>query len=301
MPAPRFALFLLVSGLLAAPAASAEKVVAPGKIFVWSADRHPGVTRFRSGSLRVEVRPERENGLVGPKLTVSQPGRRAAMLEGDRAGLSFESRITTGRWNRAGELYLMLESYTGGAHCCTHVQVVVPSAGGFDVVDLGAYDGERLAERPSDIDGDGAVDFVVTDDSFLYAFTSYAESVPPPKFLNVVGGRVVDVSTKPAFRPRFERLRARLARSCSRRRPGQGSNGACAAYVAAAARVGKFDAAWADMLVAYDQKGDSPVWLPTGCRVATDGAECPEAETIRYATFPEALRAFLIRQGYIAR
>ncbi|HEX2764551.1 MAG TPA: hypothetical protein VHM92_12015 [Allosphingosinicella sp.] len=288
----------LLATLCALPAAAAETLLAPGRAVVWSADRYPGLARFRSGALRIEVRPGREDGLVGPRVVVSQAGRRPAKLAGDRAGLGFESRITTGRWNRAGDLYLMLESYTGGAHCCDHVQVAVPAPGGFEVVDLGAYDGDRLAERPSDIDGDGMLDFVVTDDSFLYAFTSYAESVAPPVFLNVVGGEVVDVSTRPGFRPRYEKLMARLRPSCSPRRTEEASNGACAAYVAAAARAGRFAAAWSDMVQAYDRRAEASEWLPTGCRVATEG-ECPEAETIRYADFPAALRAFLVRQGYI--
>jgi hypothetical protein len=292
----------LIAGLAAAPAASAEKVLAPGRTLVWSADKYPGVARFRSGPLRIEIRPVRnEEGLVGPRVVVSQPGRAAATLEGERSGLSFESRITAGRWNRAGDLYLMLESYTGGMHCCDHVQIAAPSPGRFELVDLGAYDGDRLAERPSDVDGDGVLDFVVSDDRFLYAFSSYAESVAPTQFLNIVGGKAVDVSARPGFRPRYERLMARLARSCSPRRKDDASNGACAAYVAAAARAGRFDAAWADMLQAYDRSGNSAVWLPTECRVALSEGECPEAETIRYSTFPEALRAFLIRNGYIAR
>lgn len=303
MPASRFALLLLVSAFVAPmPSIAADKVLDPGHTLVWSADKYPRPVRFRSGSMRFEIRPVRsEEGLVGPVVILAQAGRKAATLEGERSGLSFESRITTGRWNRAGELYLMLESYTGGAHCCDHVQVALPSAAGFEIVDLGTFDGDRLREPPSDLDGDGVVDFVVSDDRFLYAFSSYAESYAPPMFVNVVAGKLVDVSAKPGFRPRYLKLMARLAGYCSPRRKDEASNGACAAYVAAAARAGRFDAAWAQMLQAYDRGGNSPVWLPSECRVEVGDEECPEAETIRYATFPEALRAFLIRHGYIAR
>ncbi len=38
--------------------------------------------------------------------------------------------------------------------------------------------------------------------------------------------------------------------------------------------------------------------FPTGCRVERIDGECPEAETISYATYGEALKAFLAEQGY---
>ena len=90
------------------------------------------------------------------------------------------------------------------------------------------------------------------------------------------------------------------ARRYCRPRGERSSNGACAAYVAAAARVGQFDAAWAQMLRSFDRNAD---WdYPPGCRVAVHpGGECPAASIIRYRDYPAALRAFLLRQGYIRR
>ena len=54
------------------------------------------------------------------------------------------------------------------------------------------------------------------------------------------------------------------------------------------------------MLRAYDR--DSGWELPTGCRVALNtNGECPPASVIRYTNFPDALRAFLVQEGYLAR
>jgi hypothetical protein len=216
-----------------------------------------------------------------------------AVMEGERAGLTFPSRITILPWDKAGAVAVLLETYSGGAHCCTVVQAAVPDGASYRIVDLGSYDGERLARLPTDWDGDGALDFFVTDDAFLYAFSSYAGSLPPPRILNVVGGKAVDVSARPVFRPIFEEAMARAEARCA-----TGENGHCAAYAASAARIGAFDAAWAKMLKAHDRK--SRDW-PTACKVAEADDGCPDGQEIAYKTYPEALRAFLAEHDYIAR
>ena len=73
----------------------------------------------------------------------------------------------------------------------------------------------------------------------------------------------------------------------------------CAAYVASAARLGRFDQAWSEMLRAYDRNSNWP--LPGDCRVALVDYRCPEGQRTEYADYPEALRAFLVQQGYIER
>jgi hypothetical protein len=234
-------------------------------------------------------------------MRLSSPGKAAVRIEGDRAGLSFPARLTALRWNKAGELFLLVETYTGGAHCCDHVQAAIPTSTGFEVVDLGTYDGDRLGRLPSDIDGDGRVDFLVRDDRFLYAFASYAESLSPPAILNVSGGEALDVSGRPSFRRVFAKAAARLRRACLPRRGGP-RDGACPAYVAAAARAGSFDRAWSEVSAAYGTKEGDPPWLPQGCEVPFDAVRaCPKGSEITYRTYIDALRAFLLRTGYISR
>lgn len=93
-------------------------------------------------------------------------------------------------------------------------------------------------------------------------------------------GRVVDESRDPALRSVFAADMARLEPRCLSKETDR--NGACAAYVADAARAGRFKAAWARMLAHYERGG--AVWQPDKGR--------------RFKDFPESLRAFLIRTGY---
>jgi hypothetical protein len=277
-------------------ASSAARVstLAPGQPFDWNPDEHTGPVRLRAGDMDLLVERMRDaDGLTGPRVTLSSPGRTPAVLEGDRAGLTFPSRITVGKWDRSGALFVLLESYTGGAHCCTHVQAAVPTAGGFEIADLDAYDGERLARLPEDIDGDGAVDFLVSDDAFLYAFSSYAGSFPPPRVLHVVGGKAVDVSSRPGFKPLFAEAMEKARPRCE-----QGEPGYCAGYAASAARAGLLDEAWPQVL-RFTKGKVRLADLPTGCRVDPKDGECPEAETVRYASYEEALKAFLVEHGYL--
>ena len=276
----------------AAPANPAERPLAAGQALEWNPDEDVYPVRYRAGDLSLLVeRVREESGLAGPRLTLSAPGKAPLVMEGERAGLTFPSRITILPWDEQGKAAVLLETYSGGAHCCAVVQAAVPDGGAFRVVDLGRYDGERLARRPTDWDGDGALDFIVTDDSFLYAFSSYADSLPPPLILNIEGGKAVDVSARPAFRPIFEQAMAEAEKGCA-----AGGNGHCAAYAAAAARAGAFDAAWAKVMRFHDRKARD--W-PTACRVAEGEDGCPEGQEITYASYPEALRAFLVERKYI--
>jgi len=288
------ALAALAGGATGAKPAPAEKVLKVGATVDWSPDKDVKPLRFRAGSLSILVERVREDsGVAGPRVTLSASGKTSAVLEGERAGITFPSRISILRWDKAGAVAVLLESYSGGAHCCTVVQAAVPEGEGFRIVDLGAYDGEKLARRPTDWDGDGALDFFVTDDSFLYAFSGYAGSPPLPRILNIVGGKAVDVSDRPAFRPLFEQAMAGFRKDCAK-----GENGYCAAYAAAAARVGTFDTAWAKVLKQHD--ATSRDW-PNACKVAETENGCPEGQEIEYASYPEALRAFLVQHAYIAK
>jgi hypothetical protein len=189
---------------------------------------------------------------------------------------------------------VLFGSFTGGAHCCYRIDVIEQVGGAWKVLPLGAFDGDPPAHI-HDIDGDGTPDIVMIDDAFDYAFGCFACSWRPPMVFNVRDGQVWDVSAQPRYRPLFLADMQKAERIC---RSGQGErNGACAGFVADASRIGRHDWAWKVMLASYEPQSQ---WgLPDGCVAVGADGRCPKGQEIHYRSFPEALEAFLRRNGYL--
>ena len=283
---------------LAAPAAPTPLAI--GSQVDWAFDGPPRALRYRAGEVTLRVRavsdPETPD-LFRLRMLVEAPGRRPQLIESAPVSAVMPHRFGIGRFDRAGTPFVYVQSYTGGAHCCTEIRVAIVEPERIRLAELGAWDGEPSKAFPKDVDGDGMVDFVQTDDRFRYRFASGAGSRTPPQVLNVVDGAVVDVSTRPGFRPLFAKAMREFRREC---RDDDGEpNGACAAYAASAARAGRFEEAWAEMLREHD-RGDRSS-LPEGCRLAGRDDDCPEASVIHFRDYPEALRHFLVGWGYLPR
>lgn len=195
-----------------------------------------------------------------PVITVTAPGAKSFSITG-QLGIAY--RFGIGRIDaRSPGRAIIVETFTGGAHCCSVIDVAVPEGDTYRVVRLRhALAGGKtsdlfdatLDEFPIDLSGDGISDFVLYDDAFLYRFASYAGSVAPPLILNIRGGKAVDVSRDPAFAPLFLVDMAKARDTCVNREDAEWErNGACAGYVADAARAGQFDTAWQVMLEHYD-------------------------------------------------
>jgi hypothetical protein len=265
-----------------------------GETIEWTAaDNFIPMTR-KAGPYVLQIDKEDKDDLSTAVLNISAGAQRLT-VRGDPGGPSSPTHITLFN-NRAGAVpVIMVQSFTGGAHCCNHVQVAGFSGGKLAVVDLGQWDGDQLP-TPQDVSGDGVADFVMRDNRFLYAFAPYAQSYAPPQIFNVLNGRMVNVSGNPRFHGLFAKEMQNASAECQ---PGLGlaANGACASYLAAAARLGKLDQAWAQMVGAYDATVD---WkLPIGCWVSDDNG-CPAGQEIVYKSYPEALQAFLKKYGYIS-
>lgn len=293
----------LAVGLLPVAAAAQPRRAPPivnariGTNVTWSQQHRPRPVVYRFGDVTLEVRAIADDGLYTPRVTVRQ-GRSSAVMNGAATPPSYEHKLGVGALDRRGTRFVYFQSFTGGAHCCNELQAAIIGPRGIRIVQLGSFDGGPEDAFPRDLDNDGIVDFVQGDDAFLYTFSSYAGSMAPPKILNIVGARVVDVSARPGFRRLFRDAMNQARPNCVQQEGER--NGACAGYVASAARAGQFEAAWSVMLRAYDRNSG---WeLPTGCRVALNArGECPPASVIRYTNYPDALRAFLVQQGYIRR
>ena len=180
---------------------------------------------------------------------------------------------------------VIVESQSGGSIGDLSVQLLVPNDGGYRILPLGqtlahALRGQ-IADAPRDLSGDGFLDLKLEDGAFDSAFGCNACTPRPPRLFAVKQGRVVDESRDPALRPVFAADMARLAPFCLSGESGR--NGACAAYVADAARAGRFRSAWAKMLAHYEPGRD--LWQPD--------------KGPRFKSFPASLHAFLIRAGYL--
>lgn len=278
-------------------ARSAPTIVRPAQSIHWRAG--DGSRRYRWGAFGVAITPGscdpgwKVCGATDqpPIVTITSRGGASVRLKGEP---TIGNTLSQGRLSRGGRPAVMLQSWGGGAHCCEHIQLAVPVAGGYRRVDLGEWDGDEIA-FPKDVSGDGIADFVSHDDDFLYAFASYAESWAPPQILNIRGTHVVDVSRAPAFHPLFARDLTRSRAACVS--ADEGRNGACAGYAADAARLGRFAEAWQIVLQHYNRARQSG---PRGCGVhPVPATGCPAAQQFDYASYPAALHGFLIERGYL--
>ena len=230
-----------------------------------------------------------QDELNAPQLTLRGLSGASVKWTGDGTSWSPAARFAVTTLGSDPTPAILMTSFSGGAHCCVTLTMATEQNGSWSQLELGSWDGDRV-DLPTDLDGDGVKEFRFADQAFLYAFASYAESYAPPVIHQIGEGQVRDVSDAPRYRSIFASYADRTREACEKN-----GNGACAAYVAAAARAGKLDEAWAVMLRSYDQ---AYVWdLPKACRLRTAGACPPEAE-IKFATYPEALQWFLGEHGY---
>jgi hypothetical protein len=289
------ALLALISGdALAKPAHA--RIVLAGASVTWAADRAPGKMVYRFGALTVSVSGVPDTGSpdgIRPRMVVEMPGSRPVEVTGDVGPVWREQQLSFGNF-APGLPGVLFENFTGGAHCCNIMTAVFADKGRLRLAKLGSWDGDYLKGFPADIDHDGVADIQQRDNAFLYAFSSYAGSYAPPVVLNITAAGVSNVSQHATFRLLFAKDAAFARRACM---GGSEPGGACAGYVASSARSGGFATAWAEMLTRYNGKDRSD--FPTRCRVEpAAGATCPARAIMPY---PEALRAFLIRNGYLTR
>lgn len=193
--------------------------------------------------------------------------------------------------NDAPELFV--SRYSGGAHCCNLISIIAKGADGqWTEIEVGAYDGDPERNYPNDVTGDGVAEIVTLDNSFLYAFASYAGSFAPTIVLALRDGAIVDVSAEPDF----EYVMGAAVRNLGAMPDaGESRNSWLAAYTAMQLRLGADDPfARADK--DYDPEPD---WGLTFCRDdGTETYDCPE-DRIGRTDFPVALRQFLSERGYM--
>ncbi|MFZ1743676.1 MAG: hypothetical protein WAT93_12530 [Pontixanthobacter sp.] len=192
---------------------------------------------------------------------------------------------------------VIIKRFTGGAHCCFQTTILYPQSGKMTPIDFGMRDaGTDFYDLPEDIDGDGNVDFVMRDGAFLYSFTNYAASWAPPKIINLYKGNIIDVSSEVGFRRIFEDFSIQSKEACTDSSDPY-RNGACAAYVASEARLGRLNAAL-NFVDEHAYEGEGIV-LPSDCKVELIEYVCPKDQDISFTSFYAAIRWFLRKHDYI--
>ena len=183
-----------------------------------------------------------------------------------------------------GEPEVVVDVFTGGAHCCTKSRVFLRSAGGRWA--RLTHDWGNPGYRLRDVDRDGTVELVTGDDRFSYAFTAYVASSRPVQVWSLRGGRLREVTRDhlPAVRTDAAaqwRLYLRLKRD---RLPDV--RGVLAAWMADKALLGESAGGWRTLEAARRRgelgRGRLLFGLPAG------------------RAYLAKLRAFLTRTGYLS-
>lgn len=184
-----------------------------------------------------------------------------------------------------GAAEVIVSTFSGGAHCCTTFDIYSWRKDKFRKTKLEGMDG--MGGGFNDLDGDGDYEFILGDRRFLYQFTSYAGSATPSRIYDFVDGKLKENTRKyPKFlRENLNYLYESFLEDKKSRSP---VNGKLAAYVAQKILLAEYEDGWRFMLNNYDRKSH---W----------GLDIYRVDQVvgKYPNFPTALRAFLVRTGYL--
>ncbi|HEY9876969.1 MAG TPA: hypothetical protein V6D29_00875 [Leptolyngbyaceae cyanobacterium] len=186
-----------------------------------------------------------------------------------------------------GSPEIIVQAFTGGAHCCMAVTTYTWQDNTYKAVPFGLLDGGGGEFK--DLNGDGLTEFLSFDNAFLYAFSSYAGSFPPSVILTFENGQYRDTTAQ--FHDYLKSTAWEMYQSLQERGDDAVDiNGLLAGYVAQKIRLGEYQEGWNFMLAHYDKTTD---W---GLAEEYD----QDGNVVSaYPDFPTALRGFLTDLGYL--
>jgi hypothetical protein len=237
-----------ILGLLAAGPASAQIFKSV------NFEKQKGPAKFTADGTEVTLTPIADDGLVKASAAIKVPGFAPVVVTEDvSANAAYDRWVGIGKLAAADAApSILLQGFTGGAHCCATMTVVTPYQGALKTLTFEPIDGGGTDAFPTDIDKNGVVDFYRQDDR--YRWEAYAKE-----------------------------MRDYCADQASDER-----NSACAAYVVAGKHLGRFDAALRD---ANTLANNSPTAImPEACKVELVDYACPAGQELKFANFEEALR-----------
>lgn len=265
-----------------------------GTVFCWQLEISRAVLETRStrsGRVRAEL-SFREIGqtVTDVLLKIYRAGK--LVFEGAQVGCpGCERRPASGKPVTARDLdgdrepEVLVDLYSGGAHCCTYTL-------------LYRYEAKRKAYRRlfhswgnagyrvRDLDRDGRPELVSGDDRFAYTFTSYASSVDPLQIWSYRAGKLTDVTRSFPAALRRDAGRLWLAYVRDRTERDADVRGVLAAYLAERVLLGEGAEAWKQLHEVLSRGELTP---PDAAGVGPTGG-----------AYLKALRAFLVRSGYLS-
>jgi hypothetical protein len=133
-------------------------------------------------------------GVADPRLVIARGGQTlfdaSPVAASDSCSEGYCSFLASGKRKSAlqvvdlngdGEPEVLVDAYSGGAHCCALTEILAFNGTGYGVTE--AYWGNTGYEL-QDLDADGKPELVGFDDAFAGAFSSFAASFFPPRVVD---------------------------------------------------------------------------------------------------------------------
>ncbi|MEB3355195.1 MAG: PPC domain-containing protein [Synechococcales bacterium] len=151
-----------------------------------------------SGTVQAEYTDERDEFcLTNPHLRITRAGN-VVFDQAITSDLGYcrqeNERFEVRDLDGDDEPEVIIDFYSGGAHCCWFSQIYryVPDQDTYVMTEH--YWGNAGGSSFEDLDDDGVPEFFSYDDRFAYEFASYAGSAFPPQFWRFRQGEMVDVT-----------------------------------------------------------------------------------------------------------
>jgi len=144
-----------------------------------------------------------DGGVANPRLYVVRSGVRYDLTIVDVCDLGCivvpdeggtppgESAVKVADLDGDGDPEVLVDTWSGGAHCCLTTRLLTWDGTGYQPKDIAWRDVSYVLR---DADGDGRPELVGSDPRFAEAFTSFAGSAFPPRVLRVDKGATTDVT-----------------------------------------------------------------------------------------------------------